>query len=847
MAKKTNKRKVSATATEKKREAPIHEKYESDSNSDEDEEQDLLQKVNEAEGDNTDDEGIDQNYLSDDSILEFESDDDGNYTSKKSAKQTENGNEDKEDDEDDGNEEDDEEDSIDEADIEDISGDEEDDDDEEEDDDDDDDQSSDDEVEAIKGKTKAIEENKLLTKKEKTKPQASTSKSADPAKALNDFSNELKKGKRGKISGTDTKTSYHEYENSDTSDEEDIRNTVGNIPMHWYDDYKHIGYDWDAKKIIKPPKGDQIDDFLRKIEDPNFWRTVKDPQTGQEVVLTDADIELIKRINSGRIPNQDHNEYAPWIEWFTSEVEKMPIKNVPDHKRSFLPSVSEKKKVGRMVHALKMGWMKTMEELEKEKKAKRGPKFYMLWETDTSREDMRRIHDPVSAPKRDLPGHAESYNPPPEYLFDEKEQKEWLKLKDEPHKRKLHFMPQKYRSLREVPAYPRYLRERFLRCLDLYLCPRARRVKLNIDAEYLIPKLPSPKDLQPFPTVESLVYKGHTDLVRSVSVEPKGEYIVSGSDDKTVKIWEIATGRCIRTIETDDVVRCVAWCPNAKLSIIAVASGNRLLLINPKVGDKMLVKKTDDLLSEEPQIDSLESERIKTAVQWSKAEAAEQEKGVRLVITHFKPIRQVTWHGRGDYVATVMPEGANRSALIHQLSKRRSQIPFAKSKGLIQCVLFHPIKPCLFVATQHNIRIYDLVKQELIKKLLTNSKWISGMAIHPKGDNLLVSTYDKKILWFDLDLSTKPYQTMRLHKNAVRSVAYHLRYPLFASASDDQSVIVSHGMVYNDLLQNPLIVPLKKLQTHEKREEFGVLDVAWHPVQPWIFSTGADATIRLYT
>ena len=178
---------------------------------------------------------------------------------------------------------------------------------------------------------------------------------------------------------------------------------------------------------------------------------------------------------------------------------------------------------------------KAYEELEKEKKAKRGPKFYMLWESDTGREHMRRIHDPVSAPKRDLPGHAESYNPPPEYLFDERETKEWMKLKDEPHKRKLHFLPQKFRSLREVPAYSRFLRERFLRCLDLYLCPRAKRMKLNIDAEYLIPKLPSPKDLQPFPTVESLVYKGHTDLVRSVSVEPKGEYIVSGSDDKTVK------------------------------------------------------------------------------------------------------------------------------------------------------------------------------------------------------------------------------------------------------------------------------------------------------------------------
>lgn len=60
-------------------------------------------------------------------------------------------------------------------------------------------------------------------------------------------------------------------------------------------------------------------------------------------------------------------------------------------------------------------------------------------------------------------------------------------------------------------------------------------MKLTIDAEYLIPKLPSPKDLQPFPTVESMVYNGHTDIIRCISVEPLGQYIVSGSDDTTVK------------------------------------------------------------------------------------------------------------------------------------------------------------------------------------------------------------------------------------------------------------------------------------------------------------------------
>lgn len=163
-------------------------------------------------------------------------------------------------------------------------------------------------------------------------------------------------------------------------------------------------------------------------------------------------------------------------------------------------------------------------------------------------------------------------------------------------------------------------------------------------------------------------------------------------------VWEISTGRCIKTLQTNDIVRSVAWCPNPKISLIAIASGQRLILVNPKVGDSLLTKKTDEILIEAPKIDLIENDRIKTAVQWSKCEGDEYEKGFRLVITHFKLIQQVNWHGRGDYFATVMPDGANRSTLIHQLSKRRTQIPFSKSKGLVQCVLFHPVKPCLFVA-----------------------------------------------------------------------------------------------------------------------------------------------------
>ena len=40
-------------------------------------------------------------------------------------------------------------------------------------------------------------------------------------------------------------------------------------------------------------------------------------------------------------------------------------------------------------------------------------------------------------------------------------------------------------------------------------------------------------------------YRGHTDKVSSVSWSPDGKHIVSGSWDKTVQVWDAATGAVV--------------------------------------------------------------------------------------------------------------------------------------------------------------------------------------------------------------------------------------------------------------------------------------------------------------
>ena len=109
---------------------------------------------------------------------------------------------------------------------------------------------------------------------------------------------------------------------------------------------------------------------------------------------------------------------------------------------------------------------------------------------------------------------------------------------------------------------------------------------------------------------------------------------------------------------------------------------------------------------------------------------------------------------------------------------------------------FHPTKPFFFVATQKHVRIYHLMKQMLVKKLQSGAKWISSMHVHPSGDHVIIGTYDKRVCWFDLDLASTPYKTLRYHDKAVRGVQYHKNYPLMASAADDGKVQIFYSKVY---------------------------------------------------
>mmetsp|Transcript_25522 Transcript_25522/g.71519 ORF Transcript_25522/g.71519 Transcript_25522/m.71519 type:complete len:641 (+) Transcript_25522:1-1923(+) len=639
--------------------------------------------------------------------------------------------------------------------------------------------------------------------------------------------------------------------------------------MEWYRDYDHIGYNLKGEKILKSQETrDALEKFLEREENPSaFWRTVTDHKNQREVVLSRKDMGMLLRMGRGKYPSKE-SEFDPYFDTIETAERNVihPVTNAIPAKRSFLPSKWEAKRVAYLTKAIRKGWI-SLEEKPKEEE----PTAYMLWKEDETTVRKRKVQH-IPAPKLSLPTHSESYNPPEEYLLDKSEKRELQQL--DPQDRPFNYTPQKSTSLRAVPSYRRLMRESFERCLDLYMCPRSIKLRQNVDPESLLPKLPPKSQLRPFPTSLAVRYEGHRSFVRSLSAHPSGQWLATGSDDGTVRVWEVRSGRCMKVYHVGGKrVEAVAFCPLPSCTILAVAVDKELRLLNVAVGSSTLKQQTHATLiaGELAAKERLESGQKGAAV-WeilrkreillagaTESVTPEGEAQIDddpkvplrlpegLTIHHKGPVKSVVWHRKGDYFAVVI-EGESHQVVVHRLSLQKSQSPFKRLKsGKVQAVCFHPSEPIFFVATQRFVRVYNLAKRELVKKLNPNVKWISSIAVHPQGDNLLLGSYDKRVIWFDVDLSSKPYQTMRYHAAAVRSVAFHPKYPLWASCSDDCKTHVFHGTVYpDDYTKNPLLVPLKILSGHTAKSDIGVLSTSFHPQEPWLFTAGADGNAYLY-
>lgn len=98
------------------------------------------------------------------------------------------------------------------------------------------------------------------------------------------------------------------YDSDDTDVQEPV-NTIGDIPLSFYDSYPHIGYDINGKRVMRPAKGEALDALLDSIELPSGWTGLHDPQTGKPLNLSRDELELLRRVQMNEVPQEGYDPY----------------------------------------------------------------------------------------------------------------------------------------------------------------------------------------------------------------------------------------------------------------------------------------------------------------------------------------------------------------------------------------------------------------------------------------------------------------------------------------------------------------------------------------------------------
>ena len=309
-----------------------------------------------------------------------------------------------------------------------------------------------------------------------------------------------------------------------SSDDEEAGNATGRVPLHWYEGYDHVGYDLGGGKVVADAPNDALAQALEAQGGGAL--TVYDKLNGRNVVVSARELEQIRRMKGGAFANRESEMYGDALDVVASATEAMPLSAAPEPKRRFLPSKWEAMRVAKLVQGLKDGTIVTRAEnrAKREKARPDGDEAFLafaesMWANDDDEEEeetRRRGPMHVPAPKLALPNHDESYRPPEEYLLEDDEREDHEGL-----------VPKRHDTLRAVGAYEHAVKERFERCLDLYLCPRAMKRRLNIDPESLVPKLPDPKDLKPFPNALCRDFVGHDAPVVALACSPDGQWLAN--------------------------------------------------------------------------------------------------------------------------------------------------------------------------------------------------------------------------------------------------------------------------------------------------------------------------------
>jgi WD40 repeat protein len=313
-----------------------------------------------------------------------------------------------------------------------------------------------------------------------------------------------------------------------------------------------------------------------------------------------------------------------------------------------------------------------------------------------------------------------------------------------------------------------------------------------------------------------LTYTGHNDPVNTVAWAPEGKHIASGSgmydsdtEDYTVQIWEVATGRRIVTYQGHAYwVNAVAWAPDGKL--IASASEDRTVQIWETMTGHRIFTYAGHSDSVEAVAWAPEGKIIASASEDKTVQVWDVTTG-RHIYTyagHTSAVNAIAWAPDSKYIAS----GGGNWQAPYGGGERKGQANeihiWAPFTGLhlytyndhwsqVKTIAWAPVGKRIASGggnwqaktPDNRIHVWDATTSRRLFKYTGHTSVVSSIAWSPDSKHIASADWDGTIQIWDAETAQHLY-TYTGHSDVVTSVAWSPDGKRIASASYDKTVQV---------------------------------------------------------
>jgi WD40 repeat protein/serine/threonine protein kinase len=290
--------------------------------------------------------------------------------------------------------------------------------------------------------------------------------------------------------------------------------------------------------------------------------------------------------------------------------------------------------------------------------------------------------------------------------------------------------------------------------------------------------------------LELRTLRGHLHRIFSAAFSPDSRRVVTGSEDHTAKVWDVATGR-----ELFPLVGHKSW-----VGTTAFSADGRLILT-----------------------DSVDQ----TAKLWDATTGRE----LHTFTGHLGPVSGAAFSPDGQRIVT---GSWDHTAIVWEVATGRNLLTLDHD-ARISAVAFSPDGQRIVTGggdPDFTAKIWDAMNGQRLLILPGHTNVVYSVAFSPSGQRIVTSSWDQSAIVWDA-VSGQPLLTNKLHLHRIRSAAF----------SPDSQRIVTGSY---DLSAKVWDADSGRARFTLKGHTEGIESVAYSPNGQWIATAGVDQTAKIW-